>query len=93
MKLFQILFDEYISFSLPIKKQPLIIFLPKKQWFYDYFYEFASEALHYGIFGCGVFRDTKLERCLAKKQLYSNKITKFWELEKWLTVKSWASFY
>ena len=26
-------------------------------------------------------RDTKLERFLAKNQLYSNEITKFWELE------------
>ena len=30
--------------------QPFIIFLPKKQRIYDYFYEFASEALHIVIF-------------------------------------------
>ena len=39
-----------MSFSLLIKKQPFIIFLPKKQRIYDYFYEFASEALHIVIF-------------------------------------------
>ena len=37
-------------FSLLIKKQPFIIVLPKKQRIYDYFYEFASEALHIAIF-------------------------------------------
>ena len=50
MMFFQILFDYQISFSLLIKKQPFIFFLPKKQRIYDYFYEFASEALHIVIF-------------------------------------------
>merc|ERR1711997_78477 len=50
MIFFQILFDYQISFSLLIKKQPFIIFLPKKQRIYDYFYEFASEALNIVIF-------------------------------------------
>ena len=41
-----------IKFSLAIliKKQPFIFFLPKKQRIYDYFYEFASEALQIVIF-------------------------------------------
>ena len=47
---FQILFDYKISFSLLIKMQPFMIFLPKKQRIYDYFYEFASEALDIVIF-------------------------------------------
>ena len=47
---FKILFDYQISFSLLIKKQPLIIFLPKKQKIYDYFSKFANEALHIVIF-------------------------------------------
>ena len=38
------------TFSLLIKKTPFINFLPKKQRIYDYFYEFASEALHIVIF-------------------------------------------
>ena len=50
MMFFKILFDYQISFSLLIKKQPFIIFLPKKQRTYDYFYEFASKALHIVIF-------------------------------------------
>ena len=50
MMFFQILFDYQISFSLLIKKQPFIIFLPKKQRIYDHFSEFASEALHIVIF-------------------------------------------
>merc|ERR1711997_200508 len=50
MIFFQILFEYQISFSLLIKKQPFTIFLPKKQRIYDYFYEFASEALHIVIF-------------------------------------------
>ena len=50
MTFFQILFDYQISFSLLIKKQPFMIFLPKKQRIYDYFSEFASEALHIVIF-------------------------------------------
>ena len=33
-----------------IKKQHFIFFLSKKQRIYDYFYEFASEALHIIIF-------------------------------------------
>ena len=37
-------------FSLLIKKQPFIIFFPKKQRIYDYLYEFASEAPHIVIF-------------------------------------------
>ena len=40
-----------------------------------------SVYVEYGIPGCGVFKETKLERFLAKNQLYSNEITKFWKLE------------
>ena len=47
---FRILFDYQIFFSLLIKKQPFKFFLPKKQRIYNYFYEFASEALHIVIF-------------------------------------------
>jgi hypothetical protein len=43
MEFIQILFEDYISFSLLIKKQLFIIFLPKKQWIYDHFHEFASD--------------------------------------------------
>ena len=50
MMFLQILFDYEIFFSLLIKKQPFIIFLPKKQRIYDYFYELDSEALHIIIF-------------------------------------------
>jgi hypothetical protein len=49
MMFFKNLFDYRISFSLLIKKQPFIFF-PKKQRIYDYFSEFASEALHIVIF-------------------------------------------
>ena len=58
MKFFQILFDKWISWQ--IKKQPLIIFLPKKQWIYDYFYEFASVALHIFNF------ENLLKSCLSE---------------------------
>ena len=47
---FQILFDQKISFSSLIKNKPFIIFLPTKQKIYDYFSEFASEALQIVIF-------------------------------------------
>ena len=50
MMFFQILFDYWISISLMIKKQPFIIFLPKKPRIYSYFSEFASEALHIVVF-------------------------------------------
>ena len=50
MMFLQILFDYLISFSLSIKKQSFMIFLPKKQRIYDYFSEFTSEALHIVIF-------------------------------------------
>ena len=50
MMFFQILFDYKITLSLLIKKQTFIFFLPKKQRIYDYFSEFASEALHIVIF-------------------------------------------
>ena len=50
MMFFQILSHYKISFSLLIKKQPFINFLPKKQRIYAYFYEFASKALHIVIF-------------------------------------------
>ena len=50
MTFFQILFDYYFFFSLLIKKQPFIIFLPKKPRIYSYFSEFASEALHIVVF-------------------------------------------
>merc|ERR1711997_569714 len=63
MIFFQILFDYQISFSLLIKKQPFIIFLPKKQRIYDYFYEFASEALHIVIFENFV---KSITSCLSK---------------------------
>ena len=33
-----------------VKKKELLIFFPKKQRIYDYFSEFASEALHIVIF-------------------------------------------
>ena len=34
-------------------------------------------------------RNTKLERFLAKNQLYSNEISKFWKLESWGAVKKY----
>ena len=46
--------------------QPFINFLPKKQRIYDYFYEFASEALHIVIFENFVKSTTS---CLSKLQV------------------------
>jgi hypothetical protein len=63
MMFFQILFDYQIFFSLLIKKQPFINFLPKKQRIYDYFSEFASEALHIVIFENFV---KSMTSCLSK---------------------------
>jgi hypothetical protein len=60
---FQILFDYWISFSLLIKKHTFINFLPKKQRSYDYFSEFASEALHIVIFENFV---KSMTSCLSK---------------------------
>ena len=50
MMFFKILYNYWISFSLLMKKQPFIISLVQKSKDYDYFYEFASEALHIVIF-------------------------------------------
>ena len=43
--------------------QPFIIFFPKKQRIYDYFYEFASETLHIVIFESFIQSKTS---CLSK---------------------------
>ena len=63
MTFFQSLFYYQISFSLLIKKQLVIIFLPPKQRIYDCFYEFASEALHIVIFENFV---KSMTSCLSK---------------------------
>ena len=47
---FHILCDGWISFKFLTKKLPFIIFLFKRWWVYDYFYELASKALHFVIF-------------------------------------------
>ena len=74
MTFFHILFDYEISFSLLIKKQPFIIFLPKKQRIYDYFYEFASEALHIVIFENFI---KSMTSCLSKLKVTPSFLLRF----------------
>ena len=90
-------FKAELNFHTQGMKKLSIIGMVQGISFWNGFYELALRDKHIQVrFGlkliqvCWVWhfrlwsfqgRDTKLERFLAKNQLYSNEITKFWELE------------